>query len=62
MAVTTARQASAPNKPPVFAGMTVHETELLDADDASIVPAGEQLLAAIRAQRQNPSSGCVLVH
>jgi hypothetical protein len=42
--------------------MTVYETELLDNDDASIVQAGEQLLAALREQRRNPSSGCVLVH
>jgi hypothetical protein len=42
--------------------MTVNEISLLDADDASIVPAGEQVLAAMRARRDNPSSGCVLVH
>jgi hypothetical protein len=57
----TMTQPSAP-KTPAFDGMTVHEVSVLDTDEVSIVPAGEQLLAAMRLRRENPSSGCVLVH
>ena len=61
MTGVTLAQPSAP-KTPTFDGMTVHEVSVLDTDEGSIVPAGEQLLAAMRARRENPSSGCVLVH
>jgi hypothetical protein len=50
------------SKPPKFSGMTVLEYSVLDDEEADIMPAAKQVLAVIAAQRQQPSSGSVLVH
>jgi predicted protein tyrosine phosphatase len=50
------------SKPPKFSGMNVHEFAVLDDEDADIMPAAKQVLAIIAAQREQPSSGAVLVH
>jgi predicted protein tyrosine phosphatase len=49
-------------KPPKFSGILVHEYSVLDDEESDIMPAARQVLAVIAAQRQQPSSGSVLVH
>ena len=50
------------SKPPKFSGMVVHEYSVLDDEEADIIPAAKQLLAVVASQRQQPTSGSVLVH
>jgi predicted protein tyrosine phosphatase len=49
-------------KPPTFSGILVHEYSVLDDEESDIMPAAKQVLAVIAAQRQQPTSGSVLVH